>query len=136
MGNNKWGFNIIFYKMTPSESEKLKEELEKERDIITSELESFATINPVVKGDYKSKFPVTNQSDTSDEKAHNVEEFEKERGVEQSLELRLKEINEALHKINSGIYGVCNRCKSPIEEKRLQAIPVAKLCVSCAMGKY
>lgn len=121
--------------MTPSEFEKLKEELEKERDTITSELEKFATRNPVVKGDYRSRFPTTDQSDTSDEKAHSVEEFEKERGVEQNLELRLKEINETLDKIQIGTYGVCNRCRSPIEEKRLKAIPVAQFCVSCARGR-
>lgn len=121
--------------MIPTELQKLVQELEKERGTIISELESFATKNPVVKGDYKSRFPAADQGDTPDEKAHSVEEFEKERGVEQNLELRLKEINETLEKIKSGTYGVCSRCKSPIEEKRLQAMPVARLCLSCARGR-
>lgn len=111
---------------------KLKEDLLKEKEMITSELERFTTKNPVVKDDYDAVFPKSDQSDTLDEQAHNVTEYEQERSVEQNLELRLREINETLDKINSNAFGVCNKCQSPIEENRLKAMPVAKFCVSCS----
>jgi len=120
--------------MNPLELKKFVEILEKEHKAISLELDKIATKNPVVKGDYKTLFPMREQADTqdSDDQAHNVEEFEKERGVEQNLEVRLKEIDETLEKIKKGTYGICNRCQSRIEEKRLVAIPVAQFCVSCA----
>jgi len=118
--------------MTKAELQKLKMELEKERDAITNELDSFATKNPVVKGDYQARFPETDQTDTPDEKAHSVTDYEGERAIEQNLEVRLKEINETIQKIDQGTYGICNRCQSPIEGKRLEAIPVARFCLSCA----
>ncbi len=118
--------------MTGEELQTLKKDLEKERDLILSELERFTDRNPVVKGDYRARFPKFDSTDTPDEKAHNVTDYEEKRAVEQNLELRLKEINETLNNINRGSFGVCHRCQSPIEEKRLKAIPVARFCLSCA----
>jgi RNA polymerase-binding transcription factor DksA len=41
------------------------------------------------------------------------------------------EINEALRRIHRGEYGVCEMCGKPIARARLEAIPVARLCLSC-----
>jgi DnaK suppressor protein len=43
----------------------------------------------------------------------------------------LKEIDGALDKLASGSYGVCEDCEEPITEKRLEANPVARYCISC-----
>ena len=43
----------------------------------------------------------------------------------------LKEIDSALDKMASGIYGVCEECEEPISEKRLEANPVARYCITC-----
>lgn len=118
--------------MTPQELKKLKKELLVEKANIEKVLGEFTTENPVVKGDYKSHFHVTDQSDTSDEKAHSVTDSEQERAVEQNLELRLREISETIKKIDENAYGVCEKCSSPINVRRLKVIPVAKFCVDCA----
>lgn len=118
--------------MDQVELKKLRDDLEAEKETIENELASFTTKNPVVKDDYQTTFPKSDQSDTLDEQAHSITEYEQEREIEQNLELRLKEIRETLQKIDSGVYGVCHRCKSPIEEKRLKAISVAKFCMNCA----
>jgi DnaK suppressor protein len=44
---------------------------------------------------------------------------------------QLKQINEALQRINDGTYGICGECEKPISPKRLQAVPWAKYCVQC-----
>ena len=44
---------------------------------------------------------------------------------------QLKQINEALQRINEGTYGICAECEKPISPKRLQAVPWAKYCVAC-----
>jgi DnaK suppressor protein len=43
----------------------------------------------------------------------------------------LNKIEEALEKIKQGTYGACTSCGEEIEMKRLQARPVASLCISC-----
>ena len=48
---------------------------------------------------------------------------------------RLRQIEEALRKIEEGTYGYCEECGEPIEEGRLLAKPFATLCISCKEAK-
>lgn len=50
------------------------------------------------------------------------------RGREQKL---LKKIDEAIARIESGSYGVCETCGGQIGIKRLEARPVTTLCIDC-----
>jgi len=50
------------------------------------------------------------------------------RGREQRL---LKKIEEAVERIDKGVFGICDRCKEEIELKRLEARPVTTLCIEC-----
>ena len=43
----------------------------------------------------------------------------------------LREVQDALRRIEQGSYGVCYECDEPISAKRLDAVPWAKFCVSC-----
>jgi DnaK suppressor protein len=43
----------------------------------------------------------------------------------------LREISDALIRIDQGTYGVCLECDEPISAKRLEALPWARYCVSC-----
>lgn len=43
----------------------------------------------------------------------------------------LTEINDALHRIDNGIYGLCEDCQEPIAKKRLEAFPSARYCIEC-----
>ena len=43
----------------------------------------------------------------------------------------LREVQDALHRIDIGAYGVCHECEEPISPKRLAAVPWAKFCVKC-----
>ena len=44
---------------------------------------------------------------------------------------RRQSIDEALTRLHEGTYGMCAECGIEISEKRLQAVPFAKLCVEC-----
>jgi RNA polymerase-binding transcription factor DksA len=44
----------------------------------------------------------------------------------------LQDIDDALRKIDDGTYGVCESCRGPIAEARLEAMPAARLCITCA----
>lgn len=51
----------------------------------------------------------------------------------QAVETReLAEIEAALNRISTGTYGRCERCAAPVGQLRLQAVPEARLCMSCA----
>ncbi len=59
--------------------------------------------------------------------------------MEQSMRMRLcnretlylKKIDDALKRIEDGIFGLCDICEEDIGLKRLEARPTANLCVSC-----
>ena len=44
----------------------------------------------------------------------------------------LREVDEALGRINDGNFGACQRCEKSIDAQRLDAIPFTPYCVSCA----
>jgi DnaK suppressor protein len=58
-------------------------------------------------------------------------------GKEMSFEVlsrrssELKHVNEALDRMESGEYGVCDECGSQIRFERLHAMPFAQLCRNC-----
>jgi len=43
----------------------------------------------------------------------------------------LREIEDALVRLDEGRYGVCEMCTEPIDSKRLSAVPYARLCFKC-----
>ncbi|MEE9305435.1 MAG: TraR/DksA family transcriptional regulator [bacterium] len=43
----------------------------------------------------------------------------------------LRAIEEALEKIEMGVYGVCERCEKTIGAKRIKALPLAPYCHDC-----
>jgi RNA polymerase-binding protein DksA len=43
----------------------------------------------------------------------------------------IHDVQAALAKIGEGTYGLCEQCEEPISAKRLDAVPWARLCVSC-----
>jgi DnaK suppressor protein len=59
--------------------------------------------------------------------------IEREMGYAMSDNMRqnLKEVDNAIEKLQSGDYGVCEGCHKPISEKRLKLLPFARYCVSC-----
>lgn len=49
-----------------------------------------------------------------------------------TIEIKLlREISQALHRIQDGTYGICPECEEPISAKRLDALPWARFCVKC-----
>jgi RNA polymerase-binding protein DksA len=43
----------------------------------------------------------------------------------------LREVDEALARLDAGTYGACARCGRPIAVERLEALPQAALCITC-----
>ncbi len=67
------------------------------------------------------------------------EEDQAQHSLEEAVSLRLngleymqlRQIQEALDRLQLGDYGICLDCDEPIPAKRLHALPWAKYCVKC-----
>lgn len=58
--------------------------------------------------------------------ADRFEDFEERSGMVTTLSARLKDIDDALAKIEAGKYGICEVSGEPIEADRLEANPAAR----------
>ena len=59
-----------------------------------------------------------------------------ERGEAEALagQLRdaLEDVEAAIGRLEAGTYGLCEKCGQPISPARLEAMPAARLCITCA----
>ncbi len=65
------------------------------------------------------------------EQAAETLELENRLALEKRIKEQLAEVEHALHKLEEGTYGLCEGCGQPIDPARLEALPQAKLCMSC-----
>lgn len=118
-------------------SSQFKKELEKvlleEKKKLESELNRFAKKDAKLAGDYDTVFPIfdTERRQDQDENADEVEEYDKLLAVEHALELRLQEVNQALARIGTTDFGICENCGEEIPRERLKANPAATTCLKC-----
>lgn len=110
--------------------EELKTKLKEQESSIQKELESFAQEDPNLKHNWEAKFPNREDAD-KDESADDAQEYDNMLSLEHSLEMKLKDVNLALEKIDNGTYGICEKCGKEIETERLKAAPEAKFHMKC-----
>lgn len=92
---------------------------------IKKELEDGISHNPVVEdmgNDVETDF--STEADEAEEMVNNA-------AVRFELEKRLKSVEKALEKIDTGVYGSCDKCHNSIHETVLKAEPDSKLCKDC-----
>ncbi len=53
-------------------------------------------------------------------------------GLDDEASNELRQVNIALARLEAGDYGICTDCGEPIDPKRLEAVPYAVTCISCA----
>ncbi len=61
-----------------------------------------------------------------------IEQISKNLALKKHLERLLTQIEAAVRRIEQGVYGLCERCGTAILPERLQVLPYATMCVSCA----
>ncbi len=115
--------------------QKLKQKLQQEKETLEKELRDFAKEDKKLKGDWDTRFPKWDGSEVGgaalEKAADEVEEYGTLLPIEHNLELRLKNINLALEKIEKGQYGKCEKCGKEISIGRLKVHPEARFCLKC-----
>ena len=66
-----------------------------------------------------------------EEEAAEASDLENRLALEKRVLEQLADVDEALTKFEKGTYGLCEKCGQPIAPERLEALPQARLCVSC-----
>ncbi len=67
-----------------------------------------------------------------EERATEVENDEVLETLDSSTLEEVKQIQDALERVDAGTYGTCLRCGRPVGDKRLEAVPHAATCITCA----
>ncbi len=110
------------------DKKKIKEKLEKERDVLLEELRDMGKLNPET-----DEWEATPEEQNSPQSDHNdmadrFEDFEARSSMMKTLEPRLNNILTALKRLNRDSFGKCEVCKNDIEMTRLEANPAATTC--------
>lgn len=61
-----------------------------------------------------------------------IENVSKNLALKQHLERLLAQIEAAVRRIEQGVYGMCERCGQAINPERLEVLPYATTCMTCA----
>lgn len=57
-------------------------------------------------------------------------EREKDFSILEQVEAELADVQRALRRLDDGTYGLCEACRQPIGDERLEAQPAARFCVA------
>lgn len=61
-----------------------------------------------------------------------LEDDEVLEGIGNAAQKEIGLLKQAMHRIENGTYGICQKCDEPISEERLVAVLYAPLCKRCA----
>jgi len=100
--------------------------LESERERLNTELEQLAA-SASTTDERREGSPFGKR----EEEATETLELEKRLVLEKRIKEQLADVGHALQKFEEGTYGQCDSCGQPIDPERLEALPLASLCMKC-----
>lgn len=119
--------------LTKKETDALRTRLEEEQEQLRRQL---AELDESAFGGTQSE--VSGEMSFDEEYADaGSDTFERERDLSLSNNIKdlLEKIEHALHRMDEGKYGLCERCGKPIEKARIKALPYAALCIEDAQAE-
>jgi len=113
--------------MTETSQQLLRDQLQEERDRVRDQLSRLG---------HGTSSDSVGASLDFDENFADSGQVTAERGEVEALSGQLSEtlqdIEDALAKFDAGTYGECEVCGQRIPEARLEAMPAARVCITCA----
>lgn len=108
--------------------EYFKKKLEEEQKEIETQLAKVGRQNPDNPSDWEAIPGESGGSADENVVADNIEEYEENNAIVNTLETRLKDVRSGLDKIKHNVYGTCQICGKEIEPDRLEVNPAARTC--------
>ena len=106
--------------MTPLDLKRYREILEKKKEEIMA---STPARTPATEPGSKSGDWIDQSSQESD--------LHVRLALKQTDSKLLRVIEEAIHRIDQGTYGICLECENEIAPARLEAVPWTRVCIDC-----
>ncbi len=104
-----------------------KQLLEAKQAALIAELQTVGVQDPKNPHDWVTTQTAEPEADLNDVADH-TEAYDESRSILANLETSLNEVTAALERITQGTYGICIKCRQPIEVERLEAFPAAATC--------
>ena len=117
--------------LSEEQLQKFKEKILQEKARLEKDLAGFA--DKTSEGDYDARY--VDYGDTDEDNAEEYRQHEINLSLEKKLESALKDVLDALDRIEKGTYGICEGSGQEIQLKRLEAYPAARYCMEYADKK-
>ena len=115
--------------MSMAETREFRTLLEEERERIANAIEYLASEKPGSMQEELGDIGGWGSDNHLADEASVTFERELDGGLEEGAQQTLDQIDRALAKLDTGTFGVCERCGKEIGEERLRARPWATLCI-------
>ena len=103
----------------------LRARLENEKKRLKEQLEQLKANHPAE--DRREGSPFGKR----EEEAAEASELENRLALQKRILDQMAEVDHSLDKFENKTYGLCEKCGQPINPERLEALPHARLCLSC-----
>jgi RNA polymerase-binding transcription factor DksA len=110
--------------------QKYKEELVKEQARLIEAMKTIGQLSDIVPGDWETHMDDSQNETSFDDLPNKFEEESTNEGVLETLEERLREVTDALERIQNKTFGICMITGKPIEPEVLDANPAATTCLA------
>ena len=107
--------------------EEMKEILLKSKTELEEKLNAYARKSPSETDEPDGTFP--EYGDEEDDNVHEIEEFVVNQSLKAEFEKQLRDVDEALQRMEEGTYGICKYSGEKISEERLRIRPTSSSTV-------
>lgn len=107
-----------------------KDKLKKQRDAACDLLEQMEK-NETIKSNNEIANELSLYDNHPADNAGPIYDRQRGMALQKNETVIVKKIDEALHNIENGTYGMCKRCGKEIDTNRLEFVPYAEYCVDC-----
>ena len=110
------------------DKKKIKEKLERERDMLLDQIHDIGKLNPETNEWEAIPEELNSRESDQNDMADRFEDFEARSIMIKTLESRLNNILSAIKGLNRESFGKCEICKKDIEMDRMEVNPAARTC--------
>lgn len=119
----EWGRFLV---LSNEQLNQLKQELTERQDKLIDRIQTYYGMQ--LEFPHESSGELSSYDNHPADNATELYDRQKNLAIQEHAEDELKAINESLHSIHEGSYGVCSDCGETIAYERLEAVPTAELC--------